>query len=312
MTTQRRRLLQAVTGGAVLGLAGCTGSARESSGTGETVTESPAVDRRIGDGELVLATTTSTWDTGLLREVNPVFERQHGLTVKAIPKGTGASIRTAEDGEADAVLVHAREAEDEFMRQGFGVNRRDVMFNDYVIVGPRSDPAGINGMTSATGAFEAIATAEATFLSRGDNSGTHKQEQAIWAATDIDPGGTWYREIGKGMGDTLIQASQSDGYTLADRGTYLSIEGEIDLLIHVQGPLQGGPTRLKNPYGVLAVNPTIHPQVNYQAAMAYIGFLTSPRGQTMIENYTANGSQLFYPNALAEDPDFAQYVPEGY
>jgi len=312
MTTQRRRLLQAVTGGTVLGLAGCTGSARESSGTEETVTERPAADRRVGDGELVLATTTSTWDTGLLRELNPVFERQYGLTVKAIPKGTGASIRTAEDGDADAVLVHARGAEDEFMRQGFGVNRRDVMFNDYVIVGPRSDPAGINGMTSAIGAFEAIAYAEATFLSRGEDSGTHKKERAIWAAVDIDPGGTWYREIGKGMGDTLIQASQSDGYTLADRGTYLSIGGEIDLVIHVQGPLQGGPTRLKNPYGVLAVNPTIHPQVNYQAAMAYVGFLTSPRGQTMIENYTANGSQLFYPNALAEDPDFAQYVPEGY
>lgn len=313
MTTQRRRLLQAVTGGTVLGLAGCTGSAPESTGTGTTETESPAAgDGRIGDDELVLATTTSTWDTGLLRELNPVFERQYGLTVKAIPKGTGASIRTAEDGDADVVLVHAREAEDEFMRQGFGVNRRDVMFNDFVIVGPEADPAGINGTGSATGAFEAIVNAEATFLSRGDDSGTHKKERAIWAAADTDPGGTWYREIGKGMGDTLIQASQSDGYTLADRGTYLSIEGEIDLVVHVQGPLQGGPTRLKNPYGVLAVNPAVHPQVNYQAAMAYIGFLTSPQGQAMIENYTANGSQLFFPNALAADPDFAQYVPEGY
>ncbi|MFB6361167.1 MAG: substrate-binding domain-containing protein, partial [Halobacteriales archaeon] len=287
MMTQRRRVLQAVTGSTVLGLAGCTGNAAESTGTEDTLTDTgSAGDGQIGDGELVLATTTSTWDTGLLKAINPTFERQYGLTVKAIPKGTGASIRTARDGDADAILVHARGAEDEFMRQGFGVNRRDVMFNDFVIVGPPSDPAGISGMSSAAGAFETIANAEATFLSRGDDSGTHKKEKAIWAEAGIQPGGRWYRKIGKGMGDTLVQSSQSDAYTLADRGTYLSMKSEIDLVVHVEGPLKGGPVLLKNPYGVITVNPAVHSNVNYQAAMAYVGFLTSPQAQSMIENYT--------------------------
>ena len=312
MTTQRRRFLQAVTGGAAIGLAGCAGAAPESTGTDGTADTVQAGDGRIGDGELVLATTTSTWDTGLLKALHPVFEAQYGLTVKAIPKGTGASIRTARDGDADAILVHARGAEDQFIRDGVGVNRRDVMFNDFVIVGPAGDPAGINGMESAAGAFETIASAEATFLSRGDDSGTHKKERLIWAEAGVDPAGTWYQEIGKGMGDTLVQSNQADAYTLADRGTYLSMRDEIDLVIHVQGPLEGGPALLKNPYGVIAVNPAVHSNVNYQAAMAYVGFLTSPQAQTMIGNYTANGSQLFFPNALAEEPDFGQYVPQGY
>ena len=299
-----------MTGGAAVGLAGCAGSAPRSTSTDGTLSQ--AGSDRIGDAELVLATTTSTWDTGLLNALNPVFESQYGLTVKAIPKGTGASIRTAEAGDADVILVHARGAEDAFMEAGYGVNRRDVMFNDFVIVGPESDPAGINGMESAAGAFETIANAEATFLSRGDDSGTHKKEKLVWAEAGVEPGGSWYREIGKGMGDTLVQSSQTAAYTLADRGTYLSMGNEIDLVIHVQGPLEGGPVLLKNPYGVIAVNPAVHPNVNYQAAIAYVGFLTSPQAQSMIQNYTANGSQLFFPNALAEEPDFAQYVPQGY
>lgn len=313
MSIQRRRFLQAASGGTFAGLAGCAGSAPESTSADGTVKGGAQTgDGRIGDGELVLATTTSTWDTGLLNALNPVFEAQYGLTVKAIPKGTGASIRTARDGDADVVLVHARGAEDAFLRDGFGVNRRDVMFNDFVVVGPESDPAGVRGMESATEAFEAIAGAEATFLSRGDDSGTHKKEQAIWAEAGVEPAGSWYREIGKGMGDTLVQASQTGAYTLADRGTFLAMQDEIDLVIHVQGPLRGGPDLLKNPYGVIAVDPARHPNVNYQAAMAYVGFLTSPQGQSMIGDYTANGQQLFFPNALAEAPDFAQYVPRGY
>jgi len=313
MTTQRRRFVQAVTGGTVIGLAGCAGSSPGSEALQNSVTDgAPAGDGQIGDDELVLATTTSTWDTGLLKALHPTFERQYDLTVKAIPKGTGASLKTAREGDADAILVHARSAEDEFLREGFGVNRRDVMFNDFVIVGPESDPAGINGMENAAGAFERIATAEAIFLSRGDDSGTHKKEKAIWAEAGVEPGGSWYREIGKGMGDTLVQTSQTGAYTLADRGTYLSMKPEIDLINHVQGPLKGGPLLLKNPYGVIAVNPALHTNVNYQAAMAYVGFLTSPQAQSVIGNYTANGSQLFFPNALTEDPDFAQYVPKGY
>ena len=289
----------------MLGLAGCTGRRQ-----GDATT--PEGDSAIGDGELVLATTTSTYDTGLLGALNPVFEERYGLTVKPLPKGTGASLRTARDGDADVILVHARNAEDEFMQDGYGVNRRDVMFNDFVVVGPPEDPAGIAGTESATEAFAAIAEEEAVFVSRGDDSGTNKKELIVWEESGVDPAGQWYREIGKGMGDTLVQADQTGAYTLADRGTYLSLKNEIELTIHVQGPLKGGPVLLKNPYGVMAVNPAKYADVNYGAAMAYIGFLTGPEGQTMIDEYTANGSQLFFPNAVAEEPDFAQYVPQGY
>ncbi len=304
----------------MLGLAGCTGQDEQADPTSETDPtsatelndETNQQSGQVGDGELVLATTTSTYDTGLLDELNPIFEENYGITIKTLPKGTGASIRTARDGDADVILVHARGAEDEFMQDGYGVNRRDVMFNDFVVVGPEDDPAGINGMGSATEAFNTIASEGATFVSRGDDSGTNKKELIIWDEAGTDPSGQWYREIGKGMGDTLVQANQTGAYTLADRGTFLSMQTEIDLGIHVQGPLKDGPVILKNPYGVMAVNPAQYDDVNYEAAMAYIGFLTSPQGQSTIENYTANGSQLFFPNALSAEPDFAQYVPQGY
>jgi len=319
MSVQRRRVLRAAGAGAVAALAGCTGLGDSGSGqdngsnaSGNRSAGDGDASERIGDGELVLATTTSTYDTGLLDALHPTFEESYGLTVKTLPKGTGASLRTARDGDADAILVHARNAEDQFMEDGFGVNRRDVMFNDFVIVGPEDDPAGIGGMESATKAFQTIAREEATFVSRGDDSGTNKKELVVWEEAGVDPGGQWYREIGKGMGDTLNQASQSGAYTLADRGTFLSMESEINLVIHVQGPLKRGPVLLKNPYGVMAVNPAKYDDVNYQAAMAYVGFLTSPKGQSMIENYTADGQQLFFPNAITEEPDFGQYVPQGY
>jgi tungstate transport system substrate-binding protein len=313
MSIQRRRFLQAAGLGTVLGLAGCIGQQNGTpEGNGGDGGGAQQSSGQIGDGELVLATTTSTYDTGLLDALNPTFEENYGVTVKTIPKGTGASLRTARDGDADVILVHARGAEDEFMQDGFGVNRRDVMFNDFVVVGPEDDPAGINGMESATGAFQTIAEQQATFVSRGDDSGTNKKELIIWGEAGIDPSGQWYQEIGKGMGDTLVQADQSGAYTLADRGTYLSMTDETDLVIHVQGPLKGGPVILKNPYGVMAVNPGKYDDLNYQAALAYIGYLTSPETQSAIENYTANGSQLFFPNAISEKPNFQQYVPEGY
>lgn len=308
MTIQRRRFLQAAGAAATLGLAGCTGSVPM---VGDA-NESRQSTRPIGDGELVLATTTSTYDTGLLDELHPPFEEAFGVTVKTLAKGTGASIRTARDGDADVILVHARGAEDEFLADGHGVNRRDVMFNDFVVVGPADDPAGIGAMKSATDAFAAIAESKATFVSRGDDSGTNKKELAVWAESGVEPGGKWYQQVGKGMGDTLVQTDQTGGYTLADRGTYLSMKAEIDLAILVQGPLEGGPTILKNPYGVIPVNPAKHDGANYEAAMAYAGFLTSPEGQAIIDDYTANGSQLFFPNALSEEPNFGQYVPEGY
>nr|WP_305882836.1 substrate-binding domain-containing protein [Halobellus rarus] len=317
---QRRQFIRAGGVGGLVALAGCTSQAdRTGSETGGTVGQTAdgtsaraSGTGQVGDGELVLATTTSTYDTGLLGHLNPTFEESFGITMKTIPKGTGASLRTARDGDADVILVHARTAEDEFMRDGFGVNRRDVMFNDFVVVGPEDDPAGIDGIESATGAFRTISDTESTFVSRGDDSGTNKKELLVWDEAGVDPSGQWYREIGKGMGDTLVQASQTGAYTLADRGTFLSMRDEIDLGIRVQGPLEGGPVILKNPYGVMAVNPATYDDVNYQAAMAYIGFLTGPRGQTMIENYTSNGSQLFFPNAIAGEPNFDQYVPQGY
>jgi len=316
--TTRRRLMQAAGAGSALGLAGCLGgnestpTETEGDGGGGGQSDDDGGESSIGDGTLTLATTTSTYDTGLLDVVNTAFQNTFDITVETISQGTGAAIRTGRNGDADIILVHARGPEDQFIRDGAGVNRRDVMFNDFVIVGPPDDPAGINGMGSATEAFATIAEQEATFLSRGDDSGTNVKELNIWEEAGVDPSGSWYQETGQGMGDTLVQANQAGGYTLADRGTFLATQDNIDLVIHVQGPLQDGPAILRNPYGVIPVNPAVHDNVNYQAAMAYVGFLTSPEGQSIIGDYTANGSQLFFPNALAEEPDFAQYVPQDY
>ncbi|ELZ99995.1 molybdate transport protein [Haloferax mediterranei ATCC 33500] len=309
--------MQAAGVGAILGLSGCTGESNPQQADDGTQTDT-ASGGGSGEGdsgtkqELTLATTTSTYDTGLLDALNPVFEEKFNARVKTISQGTGAAIETARNGDADVILVHARGAEDEFLQEGYGVNRRDVMFNDFVIVGPSNDPAGIKGMERATEAFATIAESESTFVSRGDDSGTNKKELLIWDAAGVDPSGKWYREIGKGMGDTLVQADQSGAYTLSDRGTYLATKTNIKSEILVQGPLKGGPTILKNPYGVIPVNPAKYPDVNYALAMAYVGFLTSPEGQNIISSYTANGSQLFFPNALSESSQFGQYVPEEY
>jgi tungstate transport system substrate-binding protein len=301
MPIQRRRFLAALGSGAAVGLAGCSqalnGDSEQAGVTGETLT---------------LTTTTSTYDTGLLAELNAPFQEMYGVTVDSVAQGTGAALETARNGDSDVVMVHARSLEDEFMQEGYGVNRRDLMFNDFVIVGPESDPAGIQGTSSATEAFTTIAESQSTFVSRGDNSGTHTKELAIWDAAGTDPGGDWYRETGQGMGEVLNIANEQDGYTLSDRGTYLSQKSEIGLVILVQGPIEDGPEILANPYGVMAVNPAVHSNVNYDLAMAYIGYITSPQGQDVINNYQANGEQLFFPRALSEDPDFQQYVPEGW
>ena len=296
---QRRQFLGLLAGGTTAALAGCSGS---DSNSGATVTSET----------LTLTTTTSTYDTGLLGEVNAAFTEEFGAEVNAVAQGTGAALETARNGDSDVVMVHARSLEDEFLREGYGVNRRDLMFNDFVIVGPESDPAGIDGMGSATEAFQTIAESQSTFVSRGDNSGTHTKELIIWEQAGVQPGGEWYRETGSGMGEALNQANLSDAYTLSDRGTFISQRSEIDLGIRVQGPIEDGPELLANPYGVIAVNPAVHDNVNYDLAMAYIGFITSPQGQQLIEEYTVEGNQLFFPRALSEDPDFQQYVPEGW
>ena len=300
MEYRRRAVLRAGATGIAAAVAGCLGQSGDD-GEGS-----------IAGEELALATTTSTYDTGLLDEINAAFQKRFGTPVAANAQGTGQAIQSARDGNADVILVHARSQEDEFMRNGHGVNRRDLMFNDFVVVGPSGDPAGVGDTEQATAAFEAIANAPATFVSRGDDSGTHTKEKIIWREAGLEPGGEWYQKTGSGMGDTLTIASESSAYTLADRGTFLSMRDNVDLEILLQGPIEGGPELLANPYGIMAVNPEVHSNVNYQLAMAYIGFVTSPDGQELISNYTANGQQLFYPEALSEDPNFQQYVPEGW
>ena len=296
---QRRTFLALAGGGATTALAGCLGDDDDTSA-------------EILDETLTLTTTTSTYDTGLLSEVNDAFEQRFGVEVDAVAQGTGAALETGRNGDSDVVMVHARELEDEFIREGYGMNRRDLMFNDFVVVGPDDDPAGIDGMDAVTDAFATIADTEVVFVSRGDNSGTHAKELGIWGAAGIAPGGEWYREAGSGMGEVLNQANLSEGYTLADRGTFLSQRSEIDIGIRVEGPIEGGPELLENPYGIVAVNPGVHDHVSYDLAMAYIGFLTSHEGQDLIESYTVEGEQLFFPEAVAANPNFQQYVPEDW
>ena len=309
MPIQRRQFIAAVGTGVAVGVAGCnTGGDGDGGGSQTADGTQPGV---VGE-TLTLTTTTSTYDTGLLDELNAPFEEMYGVTVDAVAQGTGAALETARNGDSDVVMVHSRPLEDEFLREGYGVNRRDLMFNDFVVVGPEDDPAGIGGTGSATEAFTAIADAGATFVSRGDNSGTHNKELAIWEAAGTDPGGDWYQETGSGMGEALNVANQQGAYTLSDRGTFLSQMSEIDLTILVQGPVQGGPEILINPYGIVAVNPAVHSNVNYDLAMAYIGFITSPQAQQRIEDYTVNDQQLFFPEALSEEPNFQQYVPDGW
>jgi tungstate transport system substrate-binding protein len=284
---------------------GCIG--QKSNGPGAPGTTNPPVQKvqetfTPVQGKLIMATTTSTYDSGLLDILNPVFQKKCNCIVEVIPKGTGAAIQMAKDGDADLIFVHARGKEDAFVNEGYGINRRDVMYNDFVILGPESGPAKIKGMTDAAGAFRNIEASgeakNAVFFSRGDNSGTHTKEKAIWDAACIVPSGTWYNLVGKGMGDTLTAANEKLGYTLADRGTYIKWKAKegFDLRLLVEGPVKGGDPILKNPYGIIAVNPEKYPDVNYELAMEYIEFVTSKEGQKLIRDYKLNGEQLFFPD----------------
>ncbi|MFW5922169.1 MAG: substrate-binding domain-containing protein [Halodesulfurarchaeum sp.] len=297
----RRQVLLGLGATGLAGLAGCAG-----------VGGSKGAQPAVAGETLTLTTTTSTYDTGLLDEIHTDFEDMYGVTVDAVAQGTGAALESARNGDSDVVMVHARGLEDEFMQNGYGINRRDLMFNDFVIVGPADDPAGIDGAGSATGALTTIAEAGASFVSRGDNSGTHTKELNLWEAAGIEPGGDWYQETGTGMGEALNIANEQGAYTFSDRGTFISQRSEIDLTILVQGPIEDGPEILANPYGILAVNPGVHENANYDLAMAYIGWITSPEAQEAIADYTTNDEQLFYPEAVSADPNFQQYVPEGW
>ena len=261
-------------------------------------TEPPAAPTEASAPQkLILATTTSTQDSGLLDYLLPFFEQEYNTKIDVIAVGTGQAIKLGQDGNADVLLVHARSQEDAFMAAGDGVRREDVMYNDFVIVGPESDPAGISGMKDAAAAFTKIADAQAKFVSRGDNSGTNTKELAIWKAAGIKPVGDWYISAGQGMGAVLTMADEQQAYTLSDRATYLArtLEG-TDLKILVEGdPI------LFNPYGVIAVNPDKNPDINNELANTFIDWLVSLPTQEKISQFGVDkfGVPLFTPDSTA-------------
>ncbi|MBK8988051.1 MAG: substrate-binding domain-containing protein [Chloroflexi bacterium] len=248
-----------------------------------------------GSRTLLLATTTSTQDSGLLDDILPVFSEQYNVTVEVVAVGTGQALQLGIDGNADVVLVHARASEDEFMANGHGVRREDVMYNDFVIVGPPDDPAGIGGGQDAAAALAQLAAAQSPFVSRGDDSGTHSKEKAVWAAAGLEPAGDWYISAGQGMGAVLTMADELAAYTLTDRATYLArtLEG-TKLVILVEGdPL------LFNPYGVIAVNPNKGAHIQTDLANQFIDWLISAPTQELIGQFGVAefGSPLFVPSA---------------
>jgi tungstate transport system substrate-binding protein len=251
------------------------------------------------DKSIVVASTTSTQDSGLFEYLLPLYKQKTGVTVKVVAQGTGQALDTGRRGDADVVFVHAKSAEEKFLAEGEGVKRFPVMYNDFVLIGPKSDPAGIKGLKDVGKAFQAIKDKQATFISRGDRSGTHIAELAIWnkdAGIDVEKEkGPWYKSIGQGMGAALNTAGAGNGYVLSDRGTWIHFKNKGDLQILVEGD-----KRLFNQYGVMLVNPAKHPSVKKELGQQFIDYLVSPQGQKDIANYKIEGEQLFYPNA--EDP----------
>jgi tungstate transport system substrate-binding protein len=241
-----------------------------------------------------MATTTSTENSGLLARLLPAFTKATGITVQTIAVGTGMALKHGENGDVDVVLVHARADEERFVQHGFGSDRREVMYNDFVIVGPSGDPAGVAVCSSAVQALSRIAASRATFISRGDLSGTHKKELELWSAAGIKPQGGWYIEAGQGMEQVLIITAEKQAYTLTDRGTLIAVKSTATLK-----PLYSGDPKLFNQYGVIAVNPARHPHVRAADAQRFIDWLTSQAGQELIAAYKINGKQLFFPNARA-------------
>lgn len=241
---------------------------------------------------ITVASTTSTENSGLFGHILPMFQEATGIEVRVVAQGTGQALETGRRGDADVVFVHARAQEEQFVAEGYGVERFDVMYNDFVIVGPGEDTAGVRETDTAAAAMAAIAAAQASFASRGDDSGTHSAEKRLWASAGIEPAGEWYLSTGSGMGATLNTAAQVPAYALTDRGTWLSFEN--------RGPLEivseGDPV-LFNPYGVILVNPERHPHVKAQAGQAFIDWLVSDQGQAAIASFQVNGEQLFFPSA---------------
>ena len=247
------------------------------------------------DKFITVSSTTSTEQSGLFGSILPAFERQSGIQVKVVALGTGQALDTARRGDADVVFVHDRAAEEKFVAEGYGVERKDVMYNDFVLVGPKKDPAKVAGGRDIVEALKKISVAQAPFVSRGDKSGTHAAELRLWklAGFDLDQAkGPWYRDSGSGMGPALNIAASLDAYILADRGTWLSFKNRQDLAIVVEGD-----KRLFNQYGVILVNPAKHPHVKREAGQRFIDWIVSPPGQNAIAGYKIDGEQLFFPNA---------------
>ncbi len=248
---------------------------------------------------IVVASTTSTQDSGLFKHLLPLFKAKTGIDVKVVAQGTGQALDTGRRGDADVVFVHAKAQEEKFVADGFGVRRYDVMYNDFVIVGPKADPAKVAGGKDVVAALKAVEAAGSVFVSRGDKSGTHAAELKLWADAGLAPQTAkpaWYREIGQGMGAALNTASAMGGYVLTDRGTWIAFKGKDALAIAVEGD-----TKLFNPYGIILVSPTKHPHVKVKEGQAFIDWIVSAEGQNAIRSYRIDGEPLFFPNAGAAE-----------
>jgi len=244
---------------------------------------------------ITVASTTSTEQSGLFKHLLPLFERKNGIQVRVVALGTGQSLDMGKRGDADVVFVHAKQLEEKFVAEGYGVQRFEVMYNDFVLGGPKSDPAKVAGGKDIVAALQKVKAAQAPFASRGDKSGTHFAELELWKAAGVDIAkdkGPWYRDTGSGMGPTLNTAAGMNAYVLTDRGTWLSFKNRADLAISVEGD-----RRLFNQYGVILVNPAKHPHVKKDMGQAFIDWVISPEGQQAIANYKIGGEQLFFPNA---------------
>jgi tungstate transport system substrate-binding protein len=244
---------------------------------------------------IVVASTTSTQDSGLFGHILPMFKAKTGIDVKVVAQGTGQALDTGRRGDADVVFVHAKNQEEKFVADGFGVKRFDVMYNDFILVGPKADPANVKANKDIVAGLKAIHDKGSPFVSRGDKSGTHSAELALWKVAGLDPAGakpSWYREIGQGMGAALNTASAMGGYVLTDRGTWLSFKNKGDLEIVLEGD-----KRLFNQYGIILVNPAKHAHVKKELAQQFIDWIISAEGQSAIRSYQINGQQLFFPNA---------------
>jgi tungstate transport system substrate-binding protein len=252
----------------------------------------PARAQQPGQQALRLSTTTSTENSGLLAYLLPAFEQKYGVKVKVISVGTGKALELGKNGDVDVTLVHARQLEDKFVAEGWGVDRRDVMYNDFIVVGPSTDPAGVKGMRDVLGAFRKIASGKVKFISRGDNSGTDVMEKGYWKEVGAKPEGGNYVSAGLGMGEVLNMAAEMNAYTLTDRATYGAYKARTGLAIVVEGD-----KRMFNPYGIIAVNPAKHQGINYKGAKQLIEWITSPEGQAKIAAFKPGGEQLFFPSA---------------